>query len=144
MAIPKEIEYRLPHWHFAINRRIDRWGRRALRFSRRRRCSFCRIFVEREDHIGIGESGRGQMIGRHVGSGKKLHGSRLISCPTAFRIWICGSQTHSVFEKSATGALVGWMSVQGSWRNCESQRILIKGPMATESERKMASQWYRG
>ena len=53
------------------------------------------------------------MIGSHVGSGKELHSEGLVSCPTAFRIWICRSQTHGVFEKSATGALVGALSVQG-------------------------------
>lgn len=54
------------------------------------------------------------MIGCHVGGGKDLHGERLVSCPTAFRI--CRSQAHGAFERSATGALVGGMSVQGSQR----------------------------
>ncbi len=52
-----------------------------------------------------------------------------VSCPTAFRIWICRSQVHGAFERSATGALVGGMSVQGSQQKCESQRILEKEPM---------------
>ena len=51
-----------------------------------------------------------------MGGGQELHGfKRLISCPTAFRIWMRRSQTHSVFEKSAIGPLVGRMTVQGSW-----------------------------
>lgn len=61
-----------------------------------------------------------------MGSGEDLHGERLVSCLTAFRIWICRSQAHGAFERSATGALVGGMSVQSSWRKCKSQRILGK------------------